>query len=34
MATTFGGKVVMAFIARNFERLAKHIPLIGKDSRG
>ena len=38
MATTFGGKVVMAFIARNFERLVKHIvkhiPLIGKDSRG
>ena len=34
MATSFGGKVVMAFIARSFERLVKHIPLIGKDSRG
>ena len=32
MATSFGGKVVMAFIARSFERLAKHIPLIGKQA--
>ena len=32
MATSFGGKVVMAFVARSFERLAKHIPLIGKQA--
>ena len=32
MATTFGGKVAMAFVSRSFERLAKHIPLIGKQA--
>ena len=32
MATTFSGKVAMAFVARSFERLAKHIPLIGKQA--
>ena len=32
MATSFGGKLVMAFVARSFERLAKHIPLIGKQA--
>ena len=32
IATSFSGKVAMAFVARSFERLAKHIPLIGKQA--
>ena len=32
VATSFSGKVAMAFVARSFERLAKHIPLIGKQA--
>ena len=32
IATSFSGKVAMAFVARSFERLVKHIPLIGKQA--
>ena len=32
IATSFSGKVAMTFVARSFERLAKHIPLIGKQA--
>ena len=32
MATSVVGKATVAFVARSFERLAKHIPLIGKQA--
>lgn len=32
IATSIGGKVAMAFVAKSFRRLAKHIPIIGKQA--